>query len=171
MIDTKQAQLCACAFLHSRAVHAGEEVQMRSSSVRRLLVAGAILVTLPITAYAQEAVVTGTVTDTTGGVLPGVTVTATNEATGNVFDAVTDGTGTYRLAVRVGMYKIMSQLSGFQTVTRDAVQLLLGRQAVVDLRMAPASVSETVTVTSEAPLVNTSTATVGSNIDPKQMEQ
>ena len=58
-------------------------------SVRRLVVIGAI-VALPVTGYAQEAAVSGTVTDSTGGVLPGVAVTALHEATGNTFVAVTD---------------------------------------------------------------------------------
>ena len=57
--------------------------------LERLLIAGAI-VALPMRALAQEAVVTGSVTDTTGGVLPGVTVVAVHEATGNTFLAVTD---------------------------------------------------------------------------------
>ncbi len=71
-----------------------------SALIKRILCVCA-LVALPSAALAQEAVLTGTVTDTTGGVLPGVTVTASNTATGNVFTAVTDGTGTYRVPVRV----------------------------------------------------------------------
>ena len=74
---------------------------MRSSLLRRLIVLGAILA-LPVTGYGQEAVVSGTVTDTTGGVLPGVTITAVHEASGNTFEAVTDERGIYRIAVRVG---------------------------------------------------------------------
>jgi len=120
--------------------------------------------------YAQEAVLLGTVTDSTGGVLPGVSITAVNTATGNTFTAITDATGAYRIPVRVGTYRISSELSGFQTATREGVDLLLGRQAVIDLRMAPASLSESVTVTSEAPLIDTTTATVGANIDPRQMQ-
>src|SRR6266508_2014094 len=97
------------------------------SGLGALAVMGAIL-SWPSHAYAQDAVLTGTVADSTGGVLPGVTVTATNTATGNVFTAVTDGTGTYRMGVRVGTYRLTSELSGFQTVVRDNVEVLLGRQ-------------------------------------------
>ena len=71
---------------------------------RRFLLAATILA-MPIAAYAQEAVFTGTVTDSTGGVLPGVTVTALLEATGNTFVAVTDERGVYRLPARVGVYR------------------------------------------------------------------
>ena len=73
--------------------------------VRRLLLSGGILL-LPGAGWAQEATFTGTVTDSTGGVLPGVTVTAVLEATGNTFVAVTDDRGVYRIPARVGAYKI-----------------------------------------------------------------
>jgi outer membrane receptor protein involved in Fe transport len=148
-----------------------EEAAMRvrrllTSLLTLLLVAG-----IASSAGAQEAVLAGTVTDTTGGVLPGVTITATNTATGNAFVAVTDGTGAYRLPVRVGTYDIRSELSGFQTVVQSGIQLLLGRDATVSFRMAPATLAETVTVTGEAPLIDTNSSTVGANIDPRQMQE
>ncbi len=68
----------------------------------RCLVAIGVLLALPVMAHAQEAVFTGTVTDSTGAVLPGVTVTAVHEATGNRFVAVTDERGVYRIPARVG---------------------------------------------------------------------
>ena len=82
--------------------------------VRRLLLAAAILA-VPAVGYAQEAVFTGTVADSTGGVLPGVTITALLEATGNTFVAVTDERGVYRLPARVGVYRITAELQGFTT--------------------------------------------------------
>ena len=75
----------------------------------------------------QEATVTGTVTDSTGGVLPGVTVTATNEESGNTFVAVTDGEGRFRLPLRIGTYRIAAELSGFATVTRTGLQMQVGQ--------------------------------------------
>ena len=86
---------------------------MRSSMLKPLIVVVAILA-LPIIGYAQEeATVSGTVTDSTGGVLPGVTVTAVHEASGNTFEAVTDERGGFRLPVRVGTFRISAQLAGF----------------------------------------------------------
>ena len=85
--------------------------------VSTVLFAAAMLA-LPVAGYAQEAVLTGTVSDSTGGVLPGVTVTAVLEATGNRFEAVTDETGIYRIPVRVGVYTVSAELQGFTTVTR-----------------------------------------------------
>ena len=102
--------------------------------------------------------------------LPGVTVVAVHSATGNVFETVTGGAGEYRLPVRVGTYEIRAELGGFQTVTRSGVVLLLSQQIPVNFQLAPATVQETVTVTGEAPLVDTTTSTVTANIDPRQME-
>ena len=85
---------------------------MRSFMVRRLILLCAMLA-LPAMAFAQEAVLTGTITDSTGAVLPGVTVQAVHEASGNNYEAVTDGRGVYRIPVRVGGYKISAELPGF----------------------------------------------------------
>src|SRR5262245_58271018 len=87
--------------------------------VRRLMVVVAI-VALPVTGYAQDATLTGTVTDSTGGVLPGVTVTAVHQASGNTVTAVTDERGAFRLPGRVGNYKITAELAGFITVHKTA---------------------------------------------------
>src|SRR5204863_131000 len=83
--------------------------------MKRLVFALAILL-LPVPGFAQEATVTGTVVDQTGGVLPGVTVTAVHETTGNTFVAVTDERGIYRVPVRVGIYRMMMELPGFANV-------------------------------------------------------
>src|SRR5262245_8449427 len=132
------------------------------------------LFALPVLASAQvaalDATVIGTVRDNTGAVLPGVTVTATNEAQGTTFVGVTDEMGVYRVPVRVGVYRITAELSGFNTITRPGIELLLGRQVVLNLDMAVSGVQETVTVTGEAPLIDTTTSSIGSNIDPRQMQ-
>jgi len=128
------------------------------------------MVALPAMAYAQEAVLTGTITDSTGAVLPGVTVTAVNEATGNNYETVTDATGVYRIPVRVGAYKITGNLAGFGDVMRMGVQLLVGQTVTLNLQMAPSTLQETVTVTGEAPLIETQSSELGGNIDPRQVQ-
>jgi hypothetical protein len=135
------------------------------------LQACALVFVFATTGYAQEAVLMGTVTDTTGGVLPGVTVTAVHEASGNTFEGVTDELGTYRLPVRTGVFRITAALSGFTNVTRTEVELLVGRQVVVNLQMVPSGVAETVTVTGEAPLLDLTQSELGGNIDPRQMQE
>ena len=125
----------------------------------------------PIAGYAQEATVSGTITDSTGGVLPGVTVTAVLEATGNTFVAVTDERGAYRLPLRIGLYRISAELTGFATVNRSGLELLIGQQAVANLQMSPSTLQETITVTGEAPLIETTQSSLGTNIDPRQMQE
>jgi carboxypeptidase family protein len=137
---------------------------------RRVLLTATILL-MPIAAYAQEAVMTGTVSDSTGGVLPGVTVTALLEATGNTFVAVTDERGAYRLPVRVGVYRITTELQGFTTVVRQGIQLLVGQTLVVNLEMAPSTIEETITVNAEAPLLKVDSSSLGGNIDPRQVQE
>src|SRR5215510_1733996 len=142
---------------------------MKAASIRGLLIAVVISI-FAIPSYGQEATFTGTATDSTGSVLPGVTITAVHEATGNVFTTVTDERGQFRLPVRVGAYAIKAELSGFGTVNRT-VQILIGQTAAIDLQLAPSGVQESVTVTGEAPLIDIKGSTVAANIDPRQVEQ
>ena len=135
------------------------------------LMALGTIVALPVAGYGQEAAIVGTVTDSTGGVLPGVTITAVREATGNTFTTVTDERGAYRLPLRIGAFRITAELPGFATVTQTGVELLVGQQAALNLQMAPSTVQETVTVTAEAPLIDVTASSVAANIDPKQMEE
>src|SRR5687767_4457969 len=93
------------------------------------------LLALPLVAHAQDATLTGTVRDNTGGVLPGVTVTATNEAQGTTFVGITDDGGIYRIPVRAGIYRVSAELAGFTTVLRPGVELLVGRQITLNLDM------------------------------------
>ena len=143
---------------------------MRSIFITRLIVLGALLA-LPIAAYAQEATLSGIVTDSTGGVLPGVTITATHEASGNTFLAVTDQSGAYRIPARIGSYKITAELSGFTTMTRTGLELLVGQQAIINVQMSPSTVQESVTVTGEAPLIDVTQSSLGSNVDPRQLSE
>ena len=141
-----------------------------ASDVRRWLLVVAIL-SLPAGAYAQEAVLSGTVTDSTGAVLPGVTIRAVQQATGNTFEGVTDQRGVYRLPVRVGTYRVIAELQGFSTLNRDGLEVLVGQTAVVNLQLSPSSVAETVTVTAETPLIQTTTSSLGGNVDPRQVQE
>jgi carboxypeptidase family protein/TonB-dependent receptor-like protein len=142
---------------------------MRTWNVLGSLVIG-IIVALPVVGFAQDSIMTGTATDSTGGVLPGVTVTATNIESGNTFVAVSDERGSFRLPVRIGNYRITAELAGFTMVTRN-LQILVGQTAVINFQMALSSLQESVTVTGEAPLIDTTTSTIGANIDPRMMSE
>ncbi len=130
-----------------------------------------ILTAFPARAFAQEAILNGTVSDSSGAVLPGVTVTATMQATGNKFPAVTDANGRFSLPVRVGVYDVAFELSGFASVTRPGIAVLLGQTVTITAQMVPGSVSESVTVTGEAPLVTTGSSTLGGNVEPRQVAE
>ena len=113
----------------------------------------------------------GTVTDSTGAVLPGVTITAAHQASGNRFTTVTDGGGVYRIPVRIGAYRIVAELQGFTTVTRAGVEVLVGQTATINVQLTPSTVQETVTVTAETPLLQLATSSLGGNVDPRQVQE
>jgi len=142
-----------------------------SRSVLRRLVVLSAMVALPVAAFAQEATITGTISDSTGGILPGVSITAVHEASGNTFEAVTNERGTFRMAVRAGVYQINARLPGFGAVMRRELEILVGQQATVNLQMSPAALQESVTVTEEAPLISTTTSSIGGNVDPRQTQE
>ena len=139
--------------------------------IRTVVVLVCMIALAPCDARAQqEATLSGAVIDSSGGVMPGVTITALHESSGNTFLGVTDERGEFRLPVRAGRYQLTLELSGFAPLVRR-VELLVGQTAALKLEMAPSDVSEAVTVTGEAPLVDTATSTLGGNIDPRQMQE
>ena len=145
-------------------------MRLRSRVARGFVLLVVLLAGVP--AFAQEASVTGTATDETKAVLPGVTVTAIELANGAQFTSVTDVRGEYRLLqMPPGRYKLQAELSGFTTVIVSEIQLLVGQNAAVPLVLKLAQVSETLTVTGEAPLVDISSSQVAGNVDPRQMEE
>jgi hypothetical protein len=125
-------------------------------------------------AAAQEfrGAIEGTVTDATGGVLPGVTVTVTNTATAVQQDVVTDDSGRYRvLYLNPGTYSVAAELSGFKKALRPENPVRVGDVLRVDLVLETGGVSETVQVTAERSLLNTSSGISGTTVDSKQIAE
>lgn len=140
--------------------------------VRAILNVLCLSLFLAVPALAQQGTIIGTAVDETKAALPGVNVTATDQATGRVLTAVTNERGEYRLAnVPPGKYTILAELSGFTTVSQKDVEILVGQNARVPLSLRLASVSETLTVLGQAPLVDTTSSQVTGNIDRRQMEE
>ena len=111
---------------------------------------------VPVRAQATTTELTGTVQDTTGGVLPGATVTARHIDTGLNRDAVTGADGRYVMAgLPLGEWEIRVELAGFRPMVRRGVDLVIGQTSVVDASLDPGAPDEAVTVTAEAPLVQT----------------
>jgi hypothetical protein len=105
------------------------------------------------------------------GVVPGATVTLTNEATTVSRDTVTNEVGQYNFpAVPPGTYSIKAQLTGYKTFDRTGVRLATQQFITLDLMLELGTIQETVTVTGESPLIDTSTASVGGTLDREALE-
>ena len=120
------------------------------------LVAAALVVLLPVAAKAQSSII-GTVRDTSGGVLPGVTVEATSPALiEGAKVAVSDAQGLYQIPdLRPGTYTVTFTLPSFKTTKREGLELPAQFTATVNAELAVGTLEETVTVSGEAPLVDT----------------
>jgi hypothetical protein len=144
---------------------------------RRLIscaIAAAILIALPpVTASAQVATgtVQGAVTDDTKAVVPGVTVTALNEQTGQVRTVVSDDRGFYRMAaLPPGRYTVTAELTGFAAVRRTSVTVNIGQEVEIPFQLGSVALQETITVTSSAPLIETSKTTLGTTFTTEKLE-
>ena len=126
-------------------------------------------------AFAQTDVTTsrisGTVEDSSKAPLPGVTIEATNTETGLQQVAVSDADGSYRiLNLPTGTYKITATLDGFATATAESVRLLIGSTPSVNFTLQSGRVSETITVTAEAPTVEVTNTQIGTTIQSEQIK-
>ena len=128
---------------------------MGTRALVRFAQALVILVLLPAAAFAQASI-SGTVKDSSGAVLPGVTVEASSPVLiEKARSAVTDGSGQYRIVdLPAGAYTVTFTLAGFTTVKREGVELTGSFNAAISAEMKVGAVSETVTVSGETPIVD-----------------
>ena len=114
--------------------------------------------------------VNGRVTDSSDAVMPGVTVTLTSPSQMGVRTEVTDADGTYRFsAVTPGDYAVVFELAGFSTVRNEGIRVSLGFTATVNAALKVASLQESVTVTGQSPVVDTSATSVGNTFNAQQL--
>ncbi len=148
---------------------------MRFARWARLLLAVLILAGGAAAALAQGTTsrVTGTVTDTTGGYIPGATVTLTNEATGVSFTTTTGDTGVYVFdAVQVGRYTVTVELQGFKKFIATATPVNIGVPTTLNAILEAGGLTETVEVNAASTVVQTSTSgNLGSTFDQRTIEQ
>ncbi len=140
-------------------------------AVARAAAAVALTLGLATAAHAQKTTgdITGSVTDATGGVMPGVNVNAVCTDTGLSRAAVTDSSGGYTIPeLPVCVYKVTAELQGFKTVARE-VQVAVNTVAKSDFKMEVGTQSETVTVTGVSPLVEFSDK-LNNNVDTQRIE-
>ena len=128
----------------------------RRRSRRALSALGVVVCLLLVPGLASAQAIGGTVTDTTGGVLPGVTVEARSPAIiEQVRAGITDGNGQYLIiALEPGTYSITYSLPGFGTLVRDEIELSTGFTASIDIELSVGDIAETVTVSGASPVVD-----------------
>src|SRR4051794_30338001 len=112
----------------------------------------------------------GNVTDSSGGAVPGATITITHTETGASHEAVTDANGTYRFStVQPGTYTMTVKLTGFRTFTRENVPVTLNSITRVDAAMQVGQLSENVTVSADTPMLQTDRAEVRSELKAREL--
>jgi hypothetical protein len=130
-------------------------------------------VLLSLTAASQEfrATISGAVTDANGGAISGAKVTATETRTGTATSTVSNSAGQYTIPfLPPGEYEITAQNAGLKTYTRKGITLGSGDHPVLDIQLQLGSVTQTVNVTEQEPLLNTADASTGQEITTKQVE-
>ncbi len=133
-----------------------------------------LLLLLPSTAVAQATTgsISGTITDESAAVLPGVTLLVTNVDTGVQRTQVSDENGRYRvLNLNPGTYTVTGELEGFTSVVRDSLVVAIGKDLLADIEMKIGGVTEQVTVTGETSSVSLGTTTAGGVVTTKQIAE
>ena len=133
----------------------------------------ALVLVFAASVFAQETrgSISGHVLDEQGGAMPGVAVTITNVDTNVSATLTTNSTGYYQAPLLLpGNYRVSAELQGFKTSVRSGVILSVAQQANVDLTLGVGAVSETVTVSGEAPILETGVLTTGQNLDRRSVE-
>ena len=129
-----------------------------------------VLTPSPARAQIDSGAIVGAVTDSQGGALPGVSVVATQEGTRFSFTDTTNGRGQYSFPnLKIGRYVITAEITGFKKAVRSAIQLHVQERIQADFKLDVGAMTEEVTVSGEAPILNTQTADMGYSVDSKQL--
>src|SRR3984893_2055711 len=129
-------------------------------------VMGVLLLCLPAFSQGSSGRIVGTVTDQTGGVVSGATVTVTDTERGVTKTLVSNDAGEYNApTLTPGAYKVRVEAKGFKTIERQNVVLEVGKEVRVDLTVQPGDQVQTITITESVPLVETTNATLGGTLN------
>ena len=139
--------------------------------MHRLLPRAALLaVILAVCAFSQTAQLTGVVTDTSGAVVPGAKVTATNIDTGVAGDSTSNDSGNYLItALLPGRYQVTAEKTGFKLMKLGPITLAVDQVGGLNFTMEVGAAQETVTVEASSVLLDTATATVANMVENKQV--
>lgn len=133
-----------------------------------------VLLLASTSAFAQDfrGAISGTITDSTGGLLPGVTVTVMNVETNISTNVITDSKGFYQARyLNTGTYSVEAKLEGFKPMVRKGVSVHVGDALKIDFKLELGGVSEVIQVTASAPLLDTQTAVTGQVVDSTQIQR
>jgi hypothetical protein len=123
-----------------------------------------------VSAQDTRGTISGTVTDPQGGVLPGATVIVSNTGTGTATQLVTNSRGYYEAPLLLpGVYSVTIESPGFKQSIRSGLTLALGEQLQIDFQLELGSATESVTVTTEAPLLDTSSVSTGRALSNREV--
>src|SRR5713101_6871515 len=140
-------------------------MKRRQEQLALFLALGSLLFISSAGAQVTTADLVGTIKDSSGAVVPGVTVALTNEATGVIRSATTSDGGTYIFtSLQPGRYRLTAELSGFRKVERTGVELQVNQRAQIDLDLEVGLVSESLLIEGKAPLLETQSSVLGSVI-------
>jgi Carboxypeptidase regulatory-like domain len=142
--------------------------------LRRIVGLTVFLYALAQPAFAQQGTseLGGRITDSQGGVLPGVTLVVINEETGIRREVVTEPGGSYLVSHLVpGQYRVSAKLAGFKALDRRGIVLIVGQTTTLDLALEVGELAETITVSAESPIVDISTAEVGGHISAVELQE
>jgi hypothetical protein len=125
---------------------------------------------MPLVAQESTAELRGRVVDAQDAPIPGATLTATNQNTGVTRQTVSNADGTYFItAISPGTYTLEAMLSGFSKFSRPDIRLDLGRTTTIDVQLAIGNLTETVTITSQTPLVDLTSKEIGGNVTNREV--
>ncbi len=145
---------------------------MRRVHVGTLVALVFLVVVSPIAAQQGTSEIAGRITDEQGAVLPGANIVITNEATGVFREVISGPEGTYFVSQLVpGRYKISAKLTGFRPIERTGLQLQVGNTLTINLALSLGGIEETVQVTAQSPLVDTTSARVGGNLGTADLSE
>ncbi|MGA2631384.1 MAG: TonB-dependent receptor, partial [Terriglobia bacterium] len=132
----------------------------------------AITLLLPVFAIAQgdRGALTGVVTDPSGAVVPEAAITILETRTGSTTKAASSSAGYYRVSVPPGVYRLEASKEGFKTAVAENIAVPVAQVVTIDLTLQVGSTTQSVTVTSEAPLLTPSTSEVGASITPQEFQ-
>jgi hypothetical protein len=139
--------------------------------VTALMMACLVASGAPVAAQQTTGNITGRIVDDQGAAVPGVTVTARNAQTGFTRTDTSDAEGIYRLtAMPVGTYDITAELQGFNRIENKGIVLNVGQTHDIGMTLKVASLQETVTVSGETPIIESSSSSVGGVVDIGRIE-